>query len=152
LSVFFVFGALAIGLIQPLSWEVSLYALLSLTAIRMLPVALSLLRARLSAVSVLFVGWFGPRGLASIVLAFIVVAEAPRLTGRDEIEMVVASTVLLSVLLHGVTAAPLSAAYARRVQRMAHGAPEKQETPEASGRRAARGSQRTRERKELENG
>jgi NhaP-type Na+/H+ or K+/H+ antiporter len=135
LSVFFVFGALAIGLIQPLSWEVSLYALLSLTAIRMLPVALSLLRARLSAVSVLFVGWFGPRGLASIVLALIVVAEAPRLTGRDEIVMVVASTVLLSVLLHGVTAAPLSAAYARRVQRMAHDAPEKQETLEASRRR-----------------
>ncbi|HEX5847862.1 MAG TPA: hypothetical protein VFY59_01595 [Rubrobacter sp.] len=63
------------------------------------------------------------------------VVEAPRLTGRDEIMMVVASTVLLSVLLHGVTAAPLSAAYARRVQRMAHDAPEKQETLEASRRR-----------------
>ena len=66
----------------------------------------------------LFVGWFGPRGLASIVLGLIVVEEAPLLAGREEIELVVALTVLLSVLLHGVTSAPLSAAYARRVDGM----------------------------------
>ena len=137
LSVFFVFGALAIGLIQPLSWEVALYALLSLTAIRVLPVALSLLRTHLAGVSVLFAGWFGPRGLASIVLGLIVVAEAPQLAGRHEIEMVVASTVLLSVLLHGLTATPLSAAYARRVEGMAQDAPEKQVADEASTRRGA---------------
>jgi NhaP-type Na+/H+ or K+/H+ antiporter len=59
----------------------------------------------LRGVSVLFAGWFGPRGLASIVLGLIVVAEAPLLAGREEIELVVALTVLLSVLLHGVTAA-----------------------------------------------
>jgi sodium/hydrogen antiporter len=135
LSVFFVFGALAIGLIKPLSWEVALYALLSLTAIRVLPVALSLLRTRLAGVSVLFAGWFGPRGLASIVLGLIVVAEAPQLAGRNEIEMVVALTVLLSVLLHGLTATPLSAAYARRVEGMAQDAPEKQEAVDASARR-----------------
>ena len=137
LSVFFVFGALAIGLIRPLSWEIALYALLSLTAIRVLPVALSLLRTRLSWVSILFAGWFGPRGLASIVLGLIVVAEAPRLTGRNEIGTVVASTVLLSMLLHGITAAPLSAAYARRVEGMAQDAPEKQGAPEASTRRGS---------------
>jgi sodium/hydrogen antiporter len=60
------------------------------------------------------------------VLGLIVVEEAPLLAGRDEIESVVAIAVLLSVLLHGVTAAPLSAAYARRVEGMAAGAPEKQ--------------------------
>jgi len=125
-SVFFVFGVLVIGLIQPLSWEVALYALLSLTLIRMLPVAASLVGTRLRGVSMLFAGWFGPRGLASIVLGLIVVAEAPLLAGRDEIELVVALTVLLSVLLHGVTAAPLSAVYARRVEEMAAEAPEKQ--------------------------
>jgi NhaP-type Na+/H+ or K+/H+ antiporter len=124
-------------LIQPLSWEIALYALLSLTAIRMLPVALSLLRTRLAWVSVLFAGWFGPRGLASIVLGLIVVAEAPHLAGRNHIEMVVASTVLLSVLLHGVTAAPLSAAYARRVEGMAQDAPEKQASLEASTRQGS---------------
>src|SRR5215213_9546826 len=68
LSVFFIFGALVIGLVQPLSWEVALYALLSLTLIRMLPVVLSLLGTHLRGVSVVFMGWFGPRGLASIVL------------------------------------------------------------------------------------
>jgi NhaP-type Na+/H+ or K+/H+ antiporter len=74
LSVFFIFGVLVIGLIQPLSWDVALYALLSLSVIRMLPVALSLLGTHLRGVSVLFMGWFGPRGLASIVLGLIVVA------------------------------------------------------------------------------
>jgi sodium/hydrogen antiporter len=130
LSVFFIFGVLVIGVIQPLSWEVALYVVLSLTVIRMLPVALSLIGTRLGGVSVLFMGWFGPRGLASIVLGLIVVEEAPLLTGRDEIVLVVALTVLLSVLLHGVTAAPLSAVYARRVEGMATYAPEKQEAVE----------------------
>jgi NhaP-type Na+/H+ or K+/H+ antiporter len=131
LSVFFIFGALVLGAIQPLSWKVALYALLSLTLIRMLPVALSLYGTHLRGISVLFAGWFGPRGLASIVLGLIVVEEAPLLPGRDEIEAVVALTVLLSVLLHGVTAAPLSAVYARRVQGMVTGAQEKQGTVEA---------------------
>jgi NhaP-type Na+/H+ or K+/H+ antiporter len=131
LSVFFIFGVLVLGTIQHLSWEVALYALLSLTVIRMLPVALSLYGTHLRGISVLFAGWFGPRGLASIVLGLIVVEEAPQLPGRDEIEAVVALTVLLSVLLHGLTAAPLSAVYARRVQGMVAGAPEKQGTVEA---------------------
>jgi NhaP-type Na+/H+ or K+/H+ antiporter len=78
LSVFFIFGALVLGAIQPLSWKVALYALLSLTLIRMLPVALSLYGTHLRGASVLFAGWFGPRGLASIVLGLIVVEEAPR--------------------------------------------------------------------------
>jgi sodium/hydrogen antiporter len=125
LSVFFIFGVLVAGLAGSLSWQLVLYALLSLTVIRMLPVSLSLLRTRLRGVSVLFAGWFGPRGLASIVLGLIVVEEAPLLAGRDEIELVVALTVLLSVLLHGVTAAPLSTAYARRVEGMAVDVPEK---------------------------
>jgi sodium/hydrogen antiporter len=134
LSVFFIFGVLVLGAVQPLSWEVALYALLSLTLIRMLPVALSLYGTYLRGVSVVFAGWFGPRGLASIVLGLIVVEEAPLLPGRDEIEAVVALTVLLSVLLHGITAAPLSAVYARRVRGMVAGAPEKQGTVEAPTR------------------
>jgi sodium/hydrogen antiporter len=130
LSVFFIFGVFVVGLIQPLSWEVALYGLLSLTLIRMLPVAASLVGSRLGGVSVLFMGWFGPRGLASIVLGLIVVAEAPLLAGREQIEVVVALTVLLSVLLHGVTAAPLSALYARKVEEMAADVPEKREAVE----------------------
>jgi NhaP-type Na+/H+ or K+/H+ antiporter len=124
LSVFFIFGALVVGLIQPLSWEVAVYALLSLTVIRMLPVA------HLRGVSVLFMGWFGPRGLASIVLGLVAVMEAPLIAGRNEMGVVVALTVLLSVLLHGVTAAPLSAIYVRLVEGMAASAPEKREMGE----------------------
>ena len=134
LSVFFVFGVLAVGFMEILTWQVALYALLSLTVIRMLPVAASLLGTHLRGISVLFAGWFGPRGLASIVLGLIVIAEAPQLAGAGEIELVVALTVLLSVLLHGVTAAPLSALYARRVQAMAADAPEKQGTVESPTR------------------
>jgi sodium/hydrogen antiporter len=93
----------------------------------MLPVALSLLGTHLRGVTVLFAGWFGPRGLASIVLGLVVVEEAPLLPGRPEIEAVVTLTVLLSVLLHGLTAAPLSAAYARRIEGMAADVPEKRE-------------------------
>ena len=130
LSVFFIFGVLVAGLLQSLSWMVVLYALLSLTVVRMLPVALSLLGTRLRGVSVLFAGWFGPRGLASIVLGLVVLEEAPLLPGRDEIELVVSLTVLLSVLLHGVTAAPLSAAYARKVEGMAADVPEKRDAVE----------------------
>src|SRR5215208_957140 len=125
LSVFFIFGAVAVGVIQPLSLRVVLYVLLSLTLIRMLPAAVSLIGTRLSGLSMLFMGWFGPRGLASLVLGLIVVAEAPLLAGRGLIEEVVALTVLLSVILHGVSAAPLSTAYAHRVEKMAPDAPEK---------------------------
>jgi len=125
LSVFFIFGAIAVGVIQPLSLRVVLYVLLSLTLIRMLPAAVSLIGTRLSGLSMLFMGWFGPRGLASLVLGLIVVAEAPLLAGRGLIEEVVALTVLLSVILHGVSAAPLSTAYAHRVEKMAPDAPEK---------------------------
>ena len=125
LSVFFVFGVVAMGLIESSSWEVALYALLSLTLIRLIPVSVSLAGTHLRSVSVLFAGWFGPRGLASIVLGLIVVAEAPLLAGREVIEAVVALTVLLSVLLHGVTAAPLAEAFARRVDEMPLDAPEK---------------------------
>jgi len=131
LSVFFIVGVLVVRLIQPLSWEVALYGLLSLTLIRMLPVAASLVGTRLRGVSMLFMGWFGPRGLASIVLGLIVVAEAPLLAGREQIELVVALTVLLSVLLHGITAAPLSAKYVRKVEEMAADVPEKREAVES---------------------
>jgi len=137
LSVFFIFGVLAFGVIQPLSLRVVLYAVLSLTLIRMLPAAVSLIGTRLSGLSMLFMGWFGPRGLASLVLGLIVVAEAPVLAGRGMMEQVVALTVLLSVLLHGVTAAPLSAAYAHRVEKMVPDASENKGAVVAPPRRGS---------------
>ncbi len=113
LAVFFVFGVAALGLLGAVSWHVVLYALLSLTAIRMAPVALALRGTGLPARSVAFVGWFGPRGLASIVLALTVVREAPTLPALDVVLAATTLTVLVSVVAHGLTAMPLTAAYAR---------------------------------------
>ena len=88
------------------------YAVLSLTVVRMLPVAVALIGTRLSRATVLFMGWFGPRGLASIVFA-IIVAQAD-LPGGDVISLAVAVTVIISVIAHGVTATPLSEKFARQ--------------------------------------
>ena len=113
LAVFFVFGVAAIELIEPAGWEVLAYAALSLTLIRMLPVAVAVLGTGLRPGSVAFLGWFGPRGLASIVLALTVADEHPDLPALDVVLAAVSVTVLASVLLHGVTATPLVRAHAR---------------------------------------
>lgn len=108
-----VFGAAVVGpSLQAFSWDVVLYALLSLTVVRMLPVFLCLLGTSLSSYDKLFMGWFGPRGLASIVFAVIVLGE--HLPGIDTISMTVICTVLLSVILHGISANPLVKALAAR--------------------------------------
>jgi NhaP-type Na+/H+ or K+/H+ antiporter len=125
LAVFFVFGAIAGPLLQAMTWQVGLYAILSLTLIRMLPVALSLIGTRLHPASVLFVGWFGPRGLASVVLGLIVILDGPTLPGRDLIVTAVVATVLLSIVAHGLTSVPLSRSYARLTRALPEGAPEK---------------------------
>ncbi len=122
LLTFLVFGvAMVPEAIAHMSWPVIAYALLSLTVIRMIPVALSLVGSKLMAPSILFLGWFGPRGLASILFALLVleklmIESGPLLT-------VVVTTVTLSVLLHGLTAAPLSAMYGRACERMSKMAP-----------------------------
>jgi NhaP-type Na+/H+ or K+/H+ antiporter len=98
-----VFGAAIIGrMIDLFTWSALLYAVLSLTVIRMLPVYLCLTGTGMSMGEKLFMGWFGPRGLASIVFAIIVVNV--RLPGNDMIVAVIGITVLLSVVAHGVTA------------------------------------------------
>jgi NhaP-type Na+/H+ or K+/H+ antiporter len=103
----FVFGATVIGQsFQQFTWEMLVYALLSLTVIRMLPVFLSLSGTGESTSSKLFLGWFGPRGLASIVFAIIVLNKG--VPGGEFIAMVVVLTVFLSLVAHGVTANPLA--------------------------------------------
>jgi len=122
LLTFMVFGvAMVPEAVEHMSWQVLIYAALSLTVIRMVPVALSLMGSKLMLPSILFLGWFGPRGLASILFALLVlealmVESGPLLT-------VVVTTVSLSVLLHGLTAAPLSGAYGRACERMSKLAP-----------------------------
>jgi NhaP-type Na+/H+ or K+/H+ antiporter len=98
-----IFGAIVVGhSIDSVSWEIVLYAVLSLTVIRMLPVFFALGGLNLRADEKLFMGWFGPRGLASIVFAVIVLNE--NLPGGDIISMTVVSTVVLSIIFHGISA------------------------------------------------
>lgn len=109
---FFVFGGLIFEpVIELIGWTTVVYAVLSLTVVRMVPVVLSLLGAHLQTPTQLFIGWFGPRGLASLVfLGSVVVESDPE--GGARIVAVGATTVALSVVVHGVTAWPASKRYA----------------------------------------
>ena len=116
-----VFGAVVVGhSFDALSWEVVLYAVLSLTVVRMLPVYLTLSGMKLGSGEKLFMGWFGPRGLASIVFAVMVLND--KLPGGDTIVMTVVCTIVLSIILHGLSAKPLIAALAAKINR-SDGAP-----------------------------
>ncbi|MEL7208361.1 MAG: cation:proton antiporter, partial [Actinomycetota bacterium] len=115
LLTFLIFGAAIAGpALDELTWQIALYAALSLTVVRMLPVALSLVGAGLRPTTVGFLGWFGPRGLASILFSLIVLEEAT-LAAADEITLVVTWTVLVSVFAHGATATPMAARYGARL-------------------------------------
>jgi NhaP-type Na+/H+ or K+/H+ antiporter len=116
LAVFFIMGALIAPLLSFVTWQIILYAVLSLTLIRMLPVAISLIGTEISLDSVLFMGWFGPRGLASIVLALVALETIPEFPGKSTFILTVLITVLLSVVLHGITALPLSKMYIKRAK------------------------------------
>lgn len=110
-ATFVLFGAvMLVPALDDLTAEVVLYALLSLTVVRMGPVALAMLGSRARPPTVTFLGWFGPRGLASIVFAVILVDEA-HLAGERVLLDAIFLTVALSVLLHGLTASPLAARY-----------------------------------------
>ena len=94
----------------------------------MLPVALAMLGSGARPPTVAFLGWFGPRGLASIVFAVIVVQEAD-LPHANTILLTTYATVGLSVLAHGVTAAPLARRYAAWFASHPEGAPEMESVP-----------------------
>jgi NhaP-type Na+/H+ or K+/H+ antiporter len=124
LSVFFVFGTVAIDLAEHADLAIVAYAVLSLTVIRMLPVALALAGTGLRGSTVAFMGWFGPRGLASIILALTVAEEQPQLPGLDRVMAAMTVAVLLSIAAHGLSAGVLSKAYAARVRDLPADAPE----------------------------
>ena len=120
LAVWFLFGAALLPVaLDHFSVSTLAYALLSLTVIRMLPVALALARTGLDRPTVLFVGWFGPRGLASVVFALLAVEETDESSTMGQAIAVVALTVLLSVVLHGVSAGPLGRRYVRAEEEVA---------------------------------
>jgi NhaP-type Na+/H+ or K+/H+ antiporter len=106
------FGAIAVSTLLPhVTWQVVVYAVLSLTVIRMVPVAIALLGTGARLPTVAFLGWFGPRGLASLVFALIALDS-----GLPDIQTALSTvmvTVLLSVFLHGLSSVPFVAAYSR---------------------------------------
>jgi len=111
-----IFGSAVIGqAFGYFSWRLLLYAVLSLTLIRMLPVFLALIGSGMNTESKLFIGWFGPRGLASIVFGVIVVNAG--LPHGHAMAVAVVCTVILSILAHGVSANPWARAYGERMRR-----------------------------------
>jgi len=118
LITFLVFGAALLpeGLAHADATVVT-YAVLSLTVIRMIPIAVSLLGSGMRLPTYLFLGWFGPRGLASILFVLLILEEA-EIPHREEILSITVITVALSVILHGISAAPFAAAYGRLAERL----------------------------------
>ena len=108
-----IFGSAVVGqAVGHFSWLILLYSVLTLTVIRMLPVYVSLSGMGMSTESKLFVGWFGPRGLASIVFAVIVVNA--KLPHSGPIAMTATCTIVLSILAHGISANPWAQVFGRR--------------------------------------
>ncbi len=113
-----IFGASVVNpAVKAFSWPIVIYALLSLTLIRMLPVFVSVSGMGIKTEPKLFMGWFGPRGLASVVFCVIVINED--LPHESILTQVVAVTVILSILLHGMTANPWANGFGRRAQQQA---------------------------------
>ena len=118
LLTFMIFGGMMVWpTLEHLNWLIAAYGVLSLAVVRMLAVGLSLIGAGLQVDTFVFLGWFGPRGLASIVFGLLTLERA-NITGREEIFAIVIATVLLSVFAHGVTALPGTNWYAGRAEEM----------------------------------
>ena len=122
--VFFLFGLRVMPAWTQVSLRLVLYAVLSLTVVRMVPVAVALAGTNLSRPTTLFMGWFGPRGLASIVLGLVYLGQQPKLPGEPTMKLAVMLTVLLSIFAHGLSALPGIELYARWLDSAGPGAPE----------------------------
>jgi NhaP-type Na+/H+ or K+/H+ antiporter len=115
LLVWLSFGDIAVvAALEGLTWQIVLYAVLSLTVIRMAPTAVALAGARLGRAAVVLVGWFGPRGLASVVFALLALEEIGQPAASQAVD-VITVTVLLSVVAHGLTADPLARRFGPRL-------------------------------------
>ncbi len=113
LVLWFIFGAgFVLTAFEDLDWRIALYAAASLTVVRMVPVAIALLGSGQGRVTAAFVGWFGPRGLASVVFALLAVEALGHTDSRVEVTVnTIAVTIVFSIVLHGVTARPLATRY-----------------------------------------
>jgi sodium/hydrogen antiporter len=134
LLVWFIFGAVMLvpGL-EGVGWRDAVFALLALTVLRMVPVAIALAGSGLDRATLAFVGWFGPRGLASVVFGLIAVDSLAPAESKVVLAAVTL-TVALSVLLHGVTASPLATRYGAYATRLGPEGPEHTEAAPISAR------------------
>ena len=128
LSVFFLFGLLVILRFPQFNLTHLLYAVLSLTVVRMVSVWIALMGTRLNRATVLFMGWFGPRGLASIVLGLVYLEQETHQPGESTIQLAVMATVLLSIFAHGLSAMPGITLYSRKVEALSLDAVENEDT------------------------
>lgn len=140
LLVWSIFGAVFVVPIalQGADPRAILYALLSLTVVRMLPVWVAMAGKRLRPDTRLLMGWFGPRGLASVVFGLLAFDTLGPL--RPETQALVSAvtwTILLSVIAHGLSAQPLAAWYARRLAATGGDLPELEDVPEPPTRKRA---------------
>lgn len=126
LTVFCLFGLIVVMHWPQFDARCVLYAILSLTVVRMLPVWVALLGSRLSPASVVFMGWFGPRGLASIVLGLVYLEQEMHLPGESTIRLAVIVAVAISIFAHGLSAKPGIDLYARKIAVLDDSAPEHQ--------------------------
>ena len=114
LFIFLLFGMILVPISYQLwDWKALMYALLSLTLIRMVPVAISLHKSGLDTKTVLFIGWFGPRGIASVLYLLMAIIQLG-MEGHEQIVSIITLTVLLSIFLHGISAVPLSGIFKRK--------------------------------------
>jgi NhaP-type Na+/H+ or K+/H+ antiporter len=131
---FVLFGAVLVGpVLDNLTWQIALYVVLSLTVVRIVPVVLSLTASGTFFETRVFLGWFGPRGLASILFALLVVEELDSDAGQT-IFTVAAWTVLVSVFAHGLTARAWAGRLARRLNAETDPMPEMESVPELATR------------------
>jgi NhaP-type Na+/H+ or K+/H+ antiporter len=122
--IFFFFGLLVMPELRSMQVAYWIFAILSLTLVRMLPVGIALINAQLQRTSIVFLGWFGPRGLASIVLGLIFLEEKTNLSSEAGIILAIIATVFLSVFVHGVSTAPGIKLYVKSLEKLPPGAPE----------------------------
>jgi NhaP-type Na+/H+ or K+/H+ antiporter len=115
LVLWFVFGAgFVLPAFQDIDVRMALYALASLTVVRMVPVAISLIGSGQDLMTKLFMGWFGPRGLASVVFGLLAVEELGTTDPGVQIALhTITITIVFSIVAHGITAGPLARRYVR---------------------------------------
>jgi NhaP-type Na+/H+ or K+/H+ antiporter len=134
LAVFFIFGIFMATLLPGMTWQYVVYAVISLTLVRMIPVKISLAGSHLRPQTGWFAGWFGPRGLASIVLLILALQQLSSDSFARVIALAVGATLTLSVFAHGITTMPFIGRYAKTVAGMSPDAPEREVVEEVPAR------------------